>query len=104
MDGLTAPKIEGKMSLRASTTGMIMMDNVKVPEENLLPNARGLGGPFGCLNNARFGIAWGVLGAAEVSKYKPSRLPSPFFLSNMCICTFYFCIILLSLCLLKFLV
>jgi len=65
MKGLSAPKIEGKMSLRASTTGMIFMDEVPVPKENLLPNVKGLGGPFGCLNNARFGIAWGALGAAE---------------------------------------
>jgi len=65
MEGLTAPKIEGKFSLRASPTGMIMMDDVFVPTENQLPNAKGLGGPFGCLNNARFGISWGVMGAAE---------------------------------------
>lgn len=65
MKGLTAPKIEGKMSLRASITGMIFMDEVHVPKENMLPKAKGLGGPFGCLNNARFGIAWGALGAAE---------------------------------------
>jgi glutaryl-CoA dehydrogenase len=65
MDGLSAPKITGKMSLRASITGEIVMDNVFVPNENLLPNAKGLGGPFGCLNKARYGIAWGVLGAAE---------------------------------------
>lgn len=65
MDGFTTPKIEGKMSLRASITGEIVMDNVFVPEENLLPNASGLSGPFGCLNKARFGIAWGALGAAE---------------------------------------
>jgi len=65
MKGLSAPKIEGKMSLRASVTGMIFMDEVHVPKENQLPNAKGLGGPFGCLNNARFGIAWGSLGAAE---------------------------------------
>ena len=65
MKGLSAPKIEGKFSLRASITGEIVMDNVEVPEENRLPNAKGLGGPFGCLNNARFGIAWGALGAAE---------------------------------------
>jgi glutaryl-CoA dehydrogenase len=65
MKGLSAPKIEGKFSLRASTTGEIVMDNVEVPEENRLPNAKGLGGPFGCLNNARYGIAWGALGAAE---------------------------------------
>ena len=65
MKGLSAPKIEGKMSLRASITGEIVMDGVVVPEENLLPDAEGLGGPFGCLNNARYGIAWGALGAAE---------------------------------------
>lgn len=62
--GLTAPKIEGKLSLRASTTGMIMMDEVFVPEENEL-NVSGLKGPFSCLNKARFGIGWGALGAAE---------------------------------------
>ncbi|MFC4349132.1 acyl-CoA dehydrogenase [Kordiimonas lipolytica] len=65
MEGFSTPKIEGKMSLRASITGEIVMDNVFVPEENLLPNASGLSGPFGCLNKARFGIAWGALGAAE---------------------------------------
>lgn len=65
MQGLSAPKIEGKFSLRASTTGMIFMDDVKVPAANMLPKAKGLGGPFGCLNNARYGIAWGALGAAE---------------------------------------
>ncbi len=65
MEGLDAPKIEGKFSLRASITGMIQMDEVFVPEENLLPHASGLGGPFGCLNRARFGIAWGAMGAAE---------------------------------------
>jgi glutaryl-CoA dehydrogenase len=65
MKGLSAPKIEGKMSLRASLTGEIVMDDVRVPEENLLPNAKGLAGPFGCLNKARYGIAWGALGAAE---------------------------------------
>ncbi|MEP0322830.1 acyl-CoA dehydrogenase [Bauldia litoralis] len=65
MAGLLTPEIEGKMSLRASVTGEIFMDGVEVPEENLLPNASGLGGPFGCLNRARFGIAWGALGAAE---------------------------------------
>lgn len=65
MPGLDAPAIKGKFSLRASITGMIMMDNVEVPVENMLPNAKGLGGPFGCLNNARYGIAWGALGAAE---------------------------------------
>ena len=65
MAGLSAPKIEGKFSLRASTTGEIVMDNVFVPQENLLPNAKGLKGPFGCLNRARYGIAWGAMGAAE---------------------------------------
>ncbi len=65
MKGLEAPKIEGKFSLRASITGMIAMDDVFVPEENLLPEAEGLAGPFGCLNRARYGIAWGVMGAAE---------------------------------------
>ncbi|KAI8377686.1 glutaryl-CoA dehydrogenase [Radiomyces spectabilis] len=65
MPGLEAPAIKGKFSLRASITGMIMMDNVEVPAENLLPNVKGLKGPFGCLNNARYGIAWGALGAAE---------------------------------------
>jgi len=65
MPGLSAPKIEGKFSLRASTTGMIFMDDVAVPAENMLPNVRGFKGPFSCLNNARFGIAWGALGAAE---------------------------------------
>ena len=65
MEGLSAPKIEGKLALRASVTGEIVMDEVFVPEENLLPNVQGLKGPFGCLNNARYGIAWGTLGAAE---------------------------------------
>jgi glutaryl-CoA dehydrogenase len=65
MKGLTAPKIEGKFSLRASITGEIVMDEVFVPEENLLPGVQGLKGPFGCLNSARYGIAWGALGAAE---------------------------------------
>jgi glutaryl-CoA dehydrogenase len=65
MVGLSFPKIEGKMSLRASITGEIVMDEVFVPEENMLPNVQGLGGPFGCLNKARYGIAWGVMGAAE---------------------------------------
>lgn len=65
MKGLSAPKIEGKLSLRASITGEIVMDEVFVPEENLLPNASGLKGPFECLNRARYGIAWGVMGAAE---------------------------------------
>ncbi|GAB4391077.1 MAG: acyl-CoA dehydrogenase [Kiloniellaceae bacterium] len=65
MEGLSAPKIEGKFSLRASITGEIVMDDVFVPEENLLPNVEGLKGPFGCLNKARYGISWGALGAAE---------------------------------------
>lgn len=65
MKGLEAPKIEGKISLRASTTGMIMMDEVKVPGDALLPNVEGLKGPFGCLNRARYGISWGAMGAAE---------------------------------------
>jgi glutaryl-CoA dehydrogenase len=65
MAGLSAPKIHGKLSLRASITGEIVMDGVEVPEENLLPNASGLAGPFGCLNRARYGIAWGSMGAAE---------------------------------------
>lgn len=65
MAGLSAPKIKGKISLRASTTGMIMMDEVRVPSSALLPNVEGLKGPFGCLNRARYGISWGALGAAE---------------------------------------
>jgi glutaryl-CoA dehydrogenase len=65
MEGLTTPKIEGKFSLRASVTGEIVMDNVFVPEANMLPNVSGLRGPFSCLNSARFGIAWGSMGAAE---------------------------------------
>jgi glutaryl-CoA dehydrogenase len=65
MQGLTQPKIEGKFSLRASVTGMIMMQDVFVPAENQLPGVKGLRGPFSCLNNARYGIAWGALGAAE---------------------------------------
>ncbi len=63
--GFSTPKIEGKLSLRASVTGEIVLDNVEVPETAVLPNARGLGGPFGCLNKARYGIAWGAMGAAE---------------------------------------
>ncbi len=63
--GFSTPKIEGKMSLRASVTGQIVLEDVFVPEENLLPEGRGLGGPFGCLNRARYGIAWGAMGAAE---------------------------------------
>ena len=65
MKGLSTPKIEGKFSLRASITGEIVMDEVFVPEANLLPDVQGLKGPFGCLNSARYGIAWGALGAAE---------------------------------------
>lgn len=65
MVGLTAPKIEGKFSLRASITGEIVMDNVFVPDENVFPTVKGLAGPFGCLNKARYGISWGSLGAAE---------------------------------------
>ncbi|WP_020561151.1 acyl-CoA dehydrogenase [Thiofilum flexile] len=65
MKGFSTPKIHGKMSLRASITGEIVLDDVFVPDDNLLPKASGLAGPFGCLNKARFGIAWGVLGAAE---------------------------------------
>jgi glutaryl-CoA dehydrogenase len=63
--GVSTPKIEGKLSLRASVTGEVVLENAFVPEENLLPNAKGLAGPFGCLNNARYGIAWGTMGAAE---------------------------------------
>ena len=65
MAGLSAPKIEGKLSLRASVTGMIMMEDVFVPEENILPDVEGLKGPFSCLNRARYGISWGAMGAAE---------------------------------------
>ncbi len=65
MSGFSTPGIEGKFSLRASVTGEIVLNDVEVPEENLLPGAKGLGGPFGCLNKARFGIAWGSMGAAE---------------------------------------
>jgi glutaryl-CoA dehydrogenase len=63
--GFSTPKIEGKVSLRASVTGEIVLDNVEIPEDNIFPNARGLSGPFGCLNKARYGIAWGAMGAAE---------------------------------------
>ncbi|XP_060537169.1 glutaryl-CoA dehydrogenase, mitochondrial isoform X2 [Cylas formicarius] len=63
--GLSTPKINGKFSLRASTTGLILMDHVEIPEDHLLPNVVGIKGAFGCLNNARYGIAWGCLGAAE---------------------------------------
>jgi glutaryl-CoA dehydrogenase len=65
MKGFSTPKIEGKVSLRASITGEIVLDDVFVPAENMLPNAKGLSGPFGCLNRARYGIAWGAMGAAE---------------------------------------
>jgi glutaryl-CoA dehydrogenase len=65
MRGLSSPKIEGKLSLRASVTGEIVMDGVEVSDEALLPNVEGLKGPFGCLNRARYGISWGVIGAAE---------------------------------------
>ncbi len=64
-EGFSTPKIEGKMSLRASITGQIVLEDVFVPEDNLLPNVKGLAGPFGCLNRARYGISWGALGAAE---------------------------------------
>jgi glutaryl-CoA dehydrogenase len=69
MGGIETPKIEGKLSLRASTTGMIMLDEVKVPKENML-DVKGLKGPFSCLNQARFGIAWGTMGAAEDCFYR----------------------------------
>jgi glutaryl-CoA dehydrogenase len=65
MDGFKSPKIEGKLSLRASVTGEIALDDVLVPKENLLPNVKGLRGPFSCLNKARYGISWGAMGAAE---------------------------------------
>ena len=65
MKGFSTPKIEGKFSLRASVTGEIVLEDVEIPAENLLPNVSGLGGPFGCLNKARYGIAWGSMGAAE---------------------------------------
>lgn len=64
-EGLETPKIDGKFSLRASTTGMILMDNLRVPEANVLPNVQGMKGPMGCLTNARYGISWGTMGAAE---------------------------------------
>ena len=63
--GFSTPKIEGKLSLRTSITGEIVLEDCVVPEDNLLPNVKGLAGPFGCLNNARYGIAWGAMGAAE---------------------------------------
>jgi glutaryl-CoA dehydrogenase len=63
--GFSTPKIEGKLSLRASITGEIVLEDCVIPEENLMPNVKGLAGPFGCLNNARYGISWGAMGAAE---------------------------------------
>jgi glutaryl-CoA dehydrogenase len=71
--GFSTPKIEGKLSLRASLTGEIVLDGAVVPEENILPNASGLSGPFGCLNRARYGIAWGVMGAAEDCWHRARR-------------------------------
>merc|ERR1719238_2654821 len=65
MDGLSTPHIHGKFSLRASPTGMISLEDVKIPKENVLPNVTGMRGPFACLNSARMGIAWGAWGAAE---------------------------------------
>jgi glutaryl-CoA dehydrogenase len=65
MPGLSTPRIEGKFALRASTTGMIVLEDVVVPAANMLPKVTGLKGPFSCLNSARFGIAWGAMGAAE---------------------------------------
>ena len=75
MKGLTTPKIEGKFSLRSSSTGEVVMDNVFVPFENKLPNAQGLSGPFGCLNKARYGIAWGAIGAAEFCWHAAHQYP-----------------------------
>ncbi|WP_221184880.1 acyl-CoA dehydrogenase [Sphingomicrobium lutaoense] len=72
MKGLSAPKVKEKLSLRASITGEIVMDEVEVPEENLLPGVEGLKGPFGCLNRARYGIGWGAMGAAEAC-YEAAR-------------------------------
>jgi glutaryl-CoA dehydrogenase len=71
--GFTTPKIEGKLSLRASITGEIVLDGAVVPDDNLLPNAKGLAGPFGCLNKARYGISWGVMGAAEECWHRARR-------------------------------
>lgn len=117
MKGFSTPKIEGKFSLRASSTGMILMDEVEVPKDNLLPNVSGLAvsscssssvnkntifcmlisdmsfgdqGPFGCLNNARYGISWGALGAAEfcfhtARQYTLDRSVSPYY--HCCQCT-----------------
>ena len=76
MEGLSAPKIQGKFSLRASVTGEVVMNEVFVPDENLLPEVTGLRGPFGCLNKARYGIAWGALGAAEFSWLAAKGLPN----------------------------
>ncbi len=73
MKGFSTPVIEGKISLRASVTGEIVLDNVEVTDDHLLPNAKGLGGPFGCLNKARYGIAWGVMGAAEFCWHRARR-------------------------------
>ncbi len=73
MKGFTTPEIRGKVSLRASITGEIVMDNVELPESAMLPNAKGLSGPFSCLNKARLGIAWGVMGAAEDCWYRSLR-------------------------------
>lgn len=70
MKGLTANKIKGKLSLKASITGDLVFDNVRVPKENVFPTVKGLKGPFSCLNSARFGISWGVLGAAEFCFHK----------------------------------
>ncbi|MBV9635172.1 MAG: acyl-CoA dehydrogenase, partial [Methylobacteriaceae bacterium] len=73
MPGLSTPKIDGKLSLRTSITGEIVMDGVAVPEANLLPNVSGLKGPFGCLNRARYGISWGAMGAAEDCWHRARR-------------------------------
>ncbi|NNF89929.1 MAG: acyl-CoA dehydrogenase, partial [Boseongicola sp.] len=73
MKGLSAPKIGGKLSLRASITGEIVMDNVEVGEDAILPGVQGMAGPFGCLNRARYGISWGVMGAAEDCWYRAHR-------------------------------
>ena len=70
MEGIETPKIEGKLSLRTSVTGMILLDEVKVPKENMFTTVKGLKGPFSCLNQARFGIAWGTLGSAEFCFHK----------------------------------
>jgi len=70
MKGLSANKIKGKLSLKASTTGDIVLDNIRVPKSHMFPTVKGLKGPFSCLNNARFGISWGVLGAAEFCFHK----------------------------------